>query len=580
MNSTRSAKTNKSPGQEIKGLRARVQELEETFLAIQRGQVDAVVVNSTEGDRVFTLQGAEHPYRVLVENMNEGAATLDEDGTILYANASFAGILATPIEAVIGTPLQKHFSVPEHEKLSALVENGLRRESRGEVNLVTSEGQPRLVRLSLSPMYELKIRTICVVATDMTELYGANQALKSSEETLRHLSGRLLQLQDEERRRISRDLHDVTGQKLALLSMDLSSIAKHKEIAENEEIDRLVLESIALSNDVNREIRTLSYLLHPPLLDELGLASAVGWFAQGFENRTGIRVGVDIPAGFARLAPDAEVTLFRIVQESLANIHRYSGSSTAYVRARSNQGEVRLEIGDFGKGMTKEAKKTERGVVAPLGVGIQGMTERVRQLAGSLEIKSRSGKGTVVSAILPLSSRRAGSDAEQDPKIQEGQAAPAGAIPATDGWRKRILIADDHDVLRRGIRTMLESDPDLEVCGEAVDGKDALEKTLAYAPDLLILDINMPIMNGLEVLRQVVRHRPETKVLAFSVHDSKHIVDEILAAGAHGYLSKATAGQHLVHEVRSLLTGRVHAETTASTDRAPAVGVQNSPGTH
>jgi DNA-binding NarL/FixJ family response regulator len=130
-----------------------------------------------------------------------------------------------------------------------------------------------------------------------------------------------------------------------------------------------------------------------------------------------------------------------------------------------------------------------------------------------------------------------------------------------EGWRRRILIADDHDVLRRGIRTMLESDPSLEVCGEAVDGKDALEKTLAQAPDLVILDINMPIMNGLDVLRQIVRHRPQTKVLAFSVHDSKQIVEEILAAGAHSYLSKATAGQNLVHEVRELLNGvRAHAE--------------------
>ncbi len=107
---------------------------------------------------------------------------------------------------------------------------------------------------------------------------------------------------------------------------------------------------------------------------------------------------------------------------------------------------------------------------------------------------------------------------------------------------------------------MLESDPCLEVCGEAVDCKDALEKTLAQVPDFPVLDINMPIMNGLDVLRQIVRHRPQTKVLAISVHDSKQIVEEILAAGAHSYLSKATAGQHLVHEVGLLLNGRVQAE--------------------
>ena len=561
MRRKRTTSTSKAAAREIKDLRTRVRELEETFLAIQRGQVDAVVVNGSDGDQVFTLQGAEHPYRVLVETMNEGAATLDQDGTILYANASFAAILGVVLEAIVGTPLQKHFALPEGERLKTLIDHGLERESRGEISIISSEGQRRLVRLSLSPVHDFAIRTICVIATDMTELSGANEALKASEDTLRNLSGRLLRLQDEERRRISRDLHDVTGQKLALLSMDLSGILKNKEVANCEEINRLLLESIGLSNEVNKEIRTLSYLLHPPLLDELGLSSAVEWFAQGFENRTGIHVAVDIPASFVRLAPDAEVALFRIVQESLANVHRYSGSATAFVRARSNADEVRLEIGDFGKGMTEDSKKTNRPSVAPLGVGIQGMKERVRQLSGTLEITSRTGKGTLVTAILPISSRRAEvSESYRDSEIQAIQAEPAEEVAENSGWRKRILIADDHEVLRRGIRTMLESDPDLEVCGEAVDGKDALEKTLAQAPDLVILDINMPIMNGLDVLRQIVRHRPQTKILAFSVHDSKQIVEEILAAGAHSYLSKATAGQHLVHEVRLLLNGRVQAE--------------------
>lgn len=557
----RTARTKKNPAQEVRQLRARIQELEDTFQAIQRGQVDAVVVNGAQGDQVFTLQGAEHPYRVLVETMNEGAATLDQEGAVLYANTSFASIFGVALTSLIGTPLREHLGEEEHDKLRVLIADSMVGESRGEVGLTTPDGQRRLVRLSMSPVRDLDIRTLCVIATDMTELSGANEALKASQETLRNLSGRLLRLQDEERRRISRDLHDVTGQKLALLSMDLSSLVKQKDIAKNDGLNRLMTECINLSNDVNKEIRTLSYLLHPPLLDELGLASAVEWFSQGFENRTGIRVGVDIPGSFSRLAPDAEVALFRIVQESLANVHRYSGSSTAYVRARSDNNEVRLEIGDFGKGMGRDSQKNEHSAVAPLGVGIQGMKERLRQLSGTLQITSRQGKGTVVTAILPITIRRKEvAELEEDSKIQPIEALVSDTDIHDNGWRKRILIADDHDVLRRGIRTMLETDPDLEVCGEAVDGKDALEKTLAQAPDLIILDINMPVMNGLDVLRQIVRHRPQTKILAFSVHDSKQIVEEILAAGAHSYLSKATAGQNLVQEVRLLLNGRVQAE--------------------
>lgn len=555
------SKAGKSAARQIQKLRTRVRELEETFLAIKRGRVDAVVVNGTDGDQVFTLQGAEHPYRVLVETMNEGAATLDENGIILYANASFAAILAVLLPDIIGVRLQDRFSLSEQEKLEALIENGLSRESRGEVRLAGLDGQRHLVRLSLSPVHDFGMRTICVIATDMTELSGANEALRASEDMLRNLSGRLLQLQDEERRRISRDLHDVTGQKLALLSMDLSGILRRKGVAEDEEANRLLMESLALSNDVNKEIRTLSYVLHPPLLDELGLPSAVEWFTQGFENRTGIRVSVDFPARFGRLAPDAEVALFRIIQESLTNVHRYSGSATAYVRASSDHEQVRLEIGDFGKGLGKESKIPGPTPVAPLGVGIQGMKERVRQLSGTLEITSKPGNGTLVTAILPVAYRRSEiSESDQVSKSTEVPPMQAESAPEEHGWRKRILIADDHDVLRRGIRTMLESDPSLQVCGEAVDGRDALEQTLAQAPDLVILDINMPIMNGLDVLRQIVRHRPQTKVLAFSVHDSKQIVEEILAAGADSYLSKATAGQHLVQEVRSLLYGAVEAE--------------------
>ena len=561
MRTKRPAKVRKTAAQKIKKLRLRVRELEETFLAIRSGRVDAVVVNGTEGDQVFTLQGAEHPYRVLVESMNEGAATLDENGTVLYANASFTEILGLLPEDLIGKPLQKHFSSYERENLTTLIEDGLQRETRGGVSLSKSGGQRRLVRLSLSPVHGYGIRTICMIATDMTELAGANEALKSSQDTLRNLSGRLLRLQDEERRRISRDLHDVTGQKLALLSMDLSSIVKQKEISKNEAITRLLQECVGLSNDVNKEIRTLSYLLHPPLLDELGLSSAVEWFSQGFENRTGIQVNVDIPDNFVRLAPDAEVALFRIVQESLANVHRYSGSSTAFVRARSDSGEVRLEIGDFGRGINKEPKMSGRPTHLTLGVGIQGMQERVRQLEGTLEITSQPGRGTLVTAILPIGNGRTViSEGDQDSSTHEVKAFPPEIGLQPNELQKRILIADDHDVLRRGIRTMLETDPDLFVCGEAVDGKDALEKTIAQAPDLVILDINMPVMNGLDVLRQIVRRRPKTKILAFSVHDSKQIVEEILAAGAHSYLSKATAGQHLVQEVRSLLHAGVHAE--------------------
>ena len=331
------------------------------FAAIQRGRVDAVVVSGEEGDQVFTLQGAEHPYRVLVENMNEGAATLDQDGLVLYANSSFARTLGCALESLVGTPLCKHFPAHEQDQLQTLVGWRIaRRGPRGSQPYDFRRPAPAFAAIDQSRWANIGIRTICVVATDMTELADANEALRSQEEMLRNLSGRLLRLQDDERRRISRDLHDVTGQKLALLSMDLSSIGEAKVTAsKNEEVNRLLagIDGTFRMKSTRKSAR-FPICLHPPLLDELGLSSAVEWFAQGFESRTGIQVQVDIPPSFERLAPDAEVALFRIIQESLANVHRYSGSPTAYVRARSDAEEVRLEVGDFGRGMDRESKKT------------------------------------------------------------------------------------------------------------------------------------------------------------------------------------------------------------------------------
>jgi CheY-like chemotaxis protein len=220
-----------------------------------------------------------------------------------------------------------------------------------------------------------------------------------------------------------------------------------------------------------------------------------------------------------------------------------------------------LEIGDSGKGMSVDPNMPGPPSGAILGVGIQGMRERLRQLSGTLEITSEPNQGTLVTAILPFRCQCEDiSESDQFTVDRESRPAPHADAPETTGWRKRILIADDHDVLRRGIKTMIESEPNLEVCGEAVDGKDAIEKIINQAPDLVILDINMPILNGLDVVRQVVCLRPQTKILAFSVHDSPQIVEEIIAAGAHGYLSKATAGQSLVNKVNLLLDEEIHAQ--------------------
>jgi two-component system NarL family sensor kinase len=542
-------------------------EAEEIVLAIRRGGIDALVMQGAQGEKVVTLQGTEHPYRVLVESINDGAATLDADGIVLYANSRFAQILNIPVGKLTGSSLHNNLSAGQSDKLKKLIRQALHRSSAAELTLDATEGRPKLVRFTLRPLKDSDIHKVGVVATELTELVEANEALKSNEESLRQLSARLLQLQDEERRHIARDLHDVTGQKLAVLSMALSRVLNRPNGNLDADSQRALTESLAWSKEVAAEIRTLSYLLHPPLLDELGLSSAVKWYLAGFTSRTGILMETEIPSDIQRLSPDAEVAIFRVLQESLTNVHRYAESPNAVVRMDVTADEIKLEIQDFGKGVQSSRASSPNGSVARLGVGIQGMTERMRQLGGKLEITSSPNKGTLVAATIPLSSLAAIPPQSSAVLVStSSNLASELAGPVQNTLRKRILIADDHEMLRRGVRNTLQTEPDLEICGEAVDGQDAVEKVKALQPDLVILDINMPALNGLVALRQILRLRPQTKVLVFSVHDSDQTVKEVHAAGAHGFISKGKDSQDLLRVVREILNVK---SLTASASPVP-----------
>ena len=223
---------------------------------------------------------------------------------------------------------------------------------------------------------------------------------KQAEEALHQLSTRLLQLQDEERRRLGRELHDSLAQSVLAVNLNLAQ-ATRSLTALDERSRHSLAEARRVLAEMSREIRTLSYLLHPPLLDELGLVSAVKEYAEGFSERSGIKLELDVQAGFGRLPQEAETALFRIVQESLANIQRHSGAQTAKIQLRGDSASVNLEVSDRGCGMDKKAIERGNGSGTRLGVGILGMRERMTQLGGKLEIESSS-SGTTVRVSIPL----------------------------------------------------------------------------------------------------------------------------------------------------------------------------------
>ena len=240
---------------------------------------------------------------------------------------------------------------------------------------------------------------------------------KSAEDAARALSGRILTLQDEERRRIAKGLHDSLGQYLAALKMNLDGFPSPTPPQA-----AVVSESAEIVDKCLTETRTVSYLLHPPLLDESGFGSAARWYAEGFSRRSGIEVNLELPQELKRLHPDVEIALFRAVQECLTNIHKHANGSSVDIRMTQDAKRVRLEISDNGHGMTKERLHRLLQGTAEIGVGIAGMRERFRELGGSLEIQSNR-KGTTVIVTAPVPQGTAIGSAEDSESTRSVSAA-------------------------------------------------------------------------------------------------------------------------------------------------------------
>jgi PAS domain S-box-containing protein len=523
---------------ETSKLRERLQELEETLRAIRSGEVDALLVSGAGGDRVYTLQGADHPYRVMVQTINEGAATLSKGGVVLYANHRFAEMVLLPLERLIGSRLHDFVQTLGCGTLDELLKRAETAPQKEQCDFLTSGGKLLPVYLSLSALSETGFQGICMIATDLSEqklregeLAKANKALevevaervrveralreteemfrafmnhnpavifikdeegcyvffnkkmeqaygvrledllgktpfawmpeatgkvvrkhdldalstdapteeievlqlpngtlherlvvrfpfrdtsgtrlvggvaldltaqKRAETSLRALSGRVLKWQDEERRRIARELHDSTGQTLTALAMQLAFVRAGG--GDGTRVSKALEDCESLAEQAAVEIRNLSHLLHPPDLDRVGLGPAIQWYCARFGQRTGIRVELGLPAELERLPQDVEIAMFRVVQESLENVRRHSGSPTATVRVSRKETEVVVEVEDEGKGIPAALLNDTAENISRLGVGVAGMRERLRQLAGRLEIISH-GRGTTVRAIVPL----------------------------------------------------------------------------------------------------------------------------------------------------------------------------------
>ncbi len=233
------------------------------------------------------------------------------------------------------------------------------------------------------------------VGFDITELKRTEEALRERTEAFQRLSATLFQLQDQERRRIARELHDGLGQYLVALKLNFDMLGLQRNSQ-----SKIWAESQEILEQCIAETRTISYLLHPPMLDDAGLMLAAKWYVEGFSERSGIKASLDISPELPRLAKAVELTIFRVLQESLTNVHRHSGSKTVEIKLRIEGADVYLEVKDHGGGMKADVLKKFQETGSQVGVGLAGMRQRVNELGGHFEIDSDK-HGTAIKVLIP-----------------------------------------------------------------------------------------------------------------------------------------------------------------------------------
>jgi len=386
---------------EIAGLRVRLADAEATLRAIRTGEVDTVMVAGKAGSQVFTLDGAEHAYRVLIESMNEGALMLTADKTILFANQCFARMVKCPLEQVTGSSFRRFLSAADRAALKSLLKQSDQSGAKIQVSLHAGDETQVPAHLSIRPLARngFKRATFGIVVTDMTEAWR-------NEEKLRALTHRVVQAQEAERGRVALDLHDHITQLLCAVVVRSQTLADRLP-AYAGPLKREALKLRELLGQAAAEVERIARNLRPGVLEQLGLGTVFRDTGTEFAKRTGVALQLSCVSLPARLPQDIELTLYRILQEALQNVALHARARHVQVSLTKPNGLVRLVIHD--DGISFDLEQHPAGPNKLGGLGLISMRERAASVWGTLSVKSASGQGTTITVQIPLEKSRADS---------------------------------------------------------------------------------------------------------------------------------------------------------------------------
>ena len=377
-------KTLKALLEENTQLRARLQETEDTIRAIQEGEVDALVMRGSSGEKVFTLMGADYSYRVILETMREGAATLADNGMILYCNNRLVELLNTPQEKIVGSFLQQHVSTSDHEAVGDI----LQKDSMSTEIRIKAKSREVPVLVSTNFVDLGETRAIVIIITDLSKQ-------KKFEEALRSLTYELLITEASERRRISEYLHGNICQSLGVAKMRLQHLhglaSESNLLAPLHDISTMV-------DDAITHIRSLLTDICPSVLYELGLSDALQWLADEISKNYALPIRYNCVGKLSRFDEETRILLFQTTKELLMNIVKHAKANAAFISARMIGSGIRIQVQDDGIGFDPFQKSTPSDYG---GFGLFNVRERLHYLGGHMHIASEQGMGTSITITAP-----------------------------------------------------------------------------------------------------------------------------------------------------------------------------------
>lgn len=376
-------------------LRARLKSAEETLRAIQSGEVDALMVSGRRGEQVVTLKGGEPSYRMLVEAMSEGAATLSRNGELLYCNQRLAELMGRTPGKIAGITVQSMVAEAERDRFETLLADARRTIAKGEFSLRRADGSLIPVYLSLNRLRGYKGQVLGMVITDLSEQKRRQaEEIKRTETMHRLLLERTLSAQEEERRRIARELHDESGQLLTALLVGLRALEDARKLADAKvQVQQLR----AIAAQAIDEVGRLARGLHPSVLDDHGLGVALSRYVAEYAKTHKIAVDLALnDLDSCNLPPDVQIALYRILQEALTNVARHSGAKSVTIRFTRSATTMEIAVSDDGCGFDAKAV-----AVSSHRLGIQSMRERAALLGGTISLTSQR-KGTRILVQIPL----------------------------------------------------------------------------------------------------------------------------------------------------------------------------------